>query len=486
MNAPVVASKYESLAIIGKGGMATVYVGRARGAAGFQRLVAIKQAHTHVRDHSTVATGLRREASLMAHLDHPNVVRVLDVVDGPDDLVLVLDYVEGGTLTDLLAHPTSAVMADPRGRVRAVVRILLDVAAGLEAAHRAVDGQGRRLGIVHRDVSPSNVLVGADGIARLTDFGIAKTLGEGGDRTETGQLKGKFAYMAPEYVEHQRADAAGDQFSLAVVAWEALSRERLFRGATEFETMKRVVGAEVPPLAGGDPRFAALDHAVRRALSRNTADRWASVRDFADALEAAAREHDLVASHREVGQLVEHALARELEARRHLLRTAPPMIGEHELSVSGISRVVPVGTRRGAPAPLPADGATDARRRKRRRTALVVGLACLVASAAAVAATRSWKQSPPTPEAAPVVTPGGDNDPPRATGASAEDRAPDEAPATIELPDIDEAPPATANGNTPAKGRRAPSRPVRRGAPTPASTSALVPSKAPPNPYAAP
>ncbi|MBX3219378.1 MAG: serine/threonine protein kinase [Labilithrix sp.] len=316
MSAPAASTKYETLAVIGQGGMATVALGRVRGAAGFTRLVAIKRAHVHLGDETA---SMQREAALVSRLHHPNVVRVLDVVEEGSELVLLLDYVEGGSLADLVQRAAD-VGLEARTRMRAFVRIVVDVAAGLDAAHRATDDEGRMLGLVHRDVSPSNVLVGTDGVARLTDFGIAKALETSRDRTETGHLKGKIAYMAPEYVESQLADAYGDQFALGVVAWEALAGTRLFRGPTEIETLKRVVAARVPSLAEIRPELAPIDPVIARALARLSDERHASAQDFGAALEAAARKADLVASHVEVARLVETLLGDELERRRAAAR----------------------------------------------------------------------------------------------------------------------------------------------------------------------
>lgn len=314
--------KYETLVKIGTGGMATVYVGRARGALGFSRLVAIKRAHPHVVDDRELRAAMRREAALVAHVHHPNVARVLDVDDSSGELELVLDYVEGCTLVDLLRTTT---LAKGTPDVRAMLRIVLDAAAGLEAAHRARGEDGRLLGLVHRDVSPQNVLVGLDGIARLTDFGIAAARDREGDATATGVLKGKLGYMAPEYVEHYRADARSDAFSLGVVVWEALAGKRLFKAPTEIETLKKVLRAVVPPLGDERPELAPLDALLARALSRRPADRFASVADFAAELEAVARRSDLVGSHAEVGACVEAAVGDELRERR--LRIAEASAG---------------------------------------------------------------------------------------------------------------------------------------------------------------
>ena len=307
------SAHYETLLPIGTGGMATVFVGRRHGDP---RLVALKRAHKHVRSDAKLAESMKLEARLASRLHHTNVVTVLDVIDERDDLFLVLDYVEGCTLRTLLTK----IERLEQWRPREVMRVLLDIAAGLHAAHQATDENGRILGLVHRDVSPSNIIVGVDGIARLADFGIAKALFESSDRTETGVLKGKSSYMAPEYVLYQHSNAASDLFSFAVVVWESLTNARLFKGATEIETLKNVVETEVRPMSSERPELAPFDAILAKALARSPSDRHASVEDFALELETVATTHHLVASRAEVGQLVERAVHTELAERRRALR----------------------------------------------------------------------------------------------------------------------------------------------------------------------
>src|SRR5262249_29211695 len=156
---------------------------------------------------------------------HPNVVAVLDVEELEGELSLVMDYVEGTSLFDLLeASQAKGGQLSPR----IAMRVVLDACSGLHAAHMLADEFGRPLGLVHRDVSPQNILVGVDGAARLSDFGIAKHAE--GAATTTGVLKGKLSYMAPEYLESTQLDARSDVFSMGVVAWEALAGQKLFRG----------------------------------------------------------------------------------------------------------------------------------------------------------------------------------------------------------------------------------------------------------------
>jgi serine/threonine-protein kinase len=309
-------SRYEALLPIGTGGVATVYVGRPVGSEGLSHLVALKRAHSYLRSDAQLVESMKLEARLASRLHHPNIIRVLDVEEIDGDLVLVLDYVEGCTLRTL--HTKLEQLGERRPRE--IVRIILDVAAALHAAHQATDEDVRLLGLVHRNISPSNVLVGVDGISRLSDFGIAKALFEGSDRTEAGVLKGKSSDMAPEYVLHQHANAASDLFSLAVVTWEALADVRLFKGASDIETLQRVIRANIRPLSDERPELAPLDLVLAKALSRLPSGRQPSVEPFATELEEVARRNDLVATHAEVSALVQRVAKAELEDRRRAQR----------------------------------------------------------------------------------------------------------------------------------------------------------------------
>ncbi|HTJ83166.1 MAG TPA: serine/threonine-protein kinase, partial [Polyangiaceae bacterium] len=273
-------SRYECLLKIASGGMATVYVGRLRGRYGFSRLVAIKRAHAHLLDDEQFRRLLIGEARLASRIHHPNVVSVLDVDEPREELLLVMDYVEGAALSQLLSACREASPLP----VGVTVRIMIDVCAGLHAAHELRGERGEPLEIVHRDVSPQNVLVGVDGLSRITDFGVAKWT-EATQATTNG-WKGKFAYMAPEYVRDRVADRRADVFGVGVMLWEALANRRLFRGEDGGATMWLVanhtpeeIGALVPGLP---PELAQV---VARALEKEPDARYATAKDLADALE---------------------------------------------------------------------------------------------------------------------------------------------------------------------------------------------------------
>jgi eukaryotic-like serine/threonine-protein kinase len=291
-----------------------VFVGRARTQTASPTtsfLVALKRARPlgssppRGCEPSMEEEALVREAALASRLRHPNIVGVIDV-DMPDSggPTLVLTYVEGCTLADLLAR----THLDPR----ITIRVLIDCARGLAAAHR--------LGIVHRDVTPSNVLVGRDGIARLSDFGVARLTDECRDPAESGILRGKPAYMAPEYVAGAPASALSDLFSLAVVAWESLVGARLFRGENASETLNNILGNRAPRPSSRRRALFPVDHVVLRALSRSPYKRYPSVDAFADALESAATTHGLLGTRPEVMAIVDREFGAELDRRRDDLR----------------------------------------------------------------------------------------------------------------------------------------------------------------------
>ncbi|MBS2017911.1 MAG: serine/threonine protein kinase [Deltaproteobacteria bacterium] len=313
------SSRYELLVKIASGGMATVYVGRQSSVVGTSRLVAIKRAHAHLLEDPAFSKMLIAEAKLASRIHHPNVVAVQNVEELEGELLLVMDYVEGASMADLWGYEEVPLPA------RVAVRNVLDACAGLQAAHELTDDDGRPLGIVHRDVSPHNILVGVDGVARLTDFGIAKSsgghTGSAGQHTTTGALKGKVAYMAPEYVESGKLDARSDVFALGVVLWEALTRERLFRGANEVESLKLVLAAHVPRASEVAPWVGkGLDDVLAKALARSPNDRFATAAEMADALETAARREDLIATASQAGAYVKKAAGEALARRRTLIR----------------------------------------------------------------------------------------------------------------------------------------------------------------------
>ena len=302
-------SRYDLLFPLAAGGTASVHLGRLRGIAGFWRLVAVKVAHAHLNEDPQCREMMVDEARLASKIHHPNVVPVIDIDDMDGKLLLVMEYIEGASLSDLLA-------VSPELPARIAIRVALDACAGLHAAHTLSDATGRRLGLVHRDVSPQNILLGTDGVTRLTDFGIAKTaFGKG--RSAVGALKGKLAYMAPEYVTGRPAEACSDVFGLAVVVWEMLAGRRLFRGENGHETLCNVLHTAAPPLSTVAPDLGEdLSSALAIALSKVPEERFRSARMFGAAIEVAARKANLIATTEEVAAFVTSRVGARLEERR--------------------------------------------------------------------------------------------------------------------------------------------------------------------------
>ncbi len=292
------------------GGMATVHFGRLDGAGGFSRVVAIKKLLPHLVEDQEFTEMLLAEARLAARVRHPNVAATLDVVATKGDVLLVLDYVHGEALSTLCR--TQAKQKRAYVPLPIAIGIALDMLQGLAAIHDATDEKGRSLSLVHRDISPPNVLVGADGVARVLDFGIATAL-EHIEETAPERRKGKRGYMSPEQLRGERLTQRSDVFSAGVVIWELLAMRRLFPADQEKEPGEAVLRGAYPRLSQFRPDLPAeLDDIVMRALSMNVAARFASMHELAEAFEAAAPPR---ANARRIGEWVLD-LARDALAER--------------------------------------------------------------------------------------------------------------------------------------------------------------------------
>lgn len=315
-----VDARYVPLVKVASGGMATVFVGTLRGPLGFSQLVAIKRPHEHLLEDQSFRHSLIEEARVAAQIRHANVVDVRDIEVVGDSIQLIMDYVEGASLGQLMAVAGRAGTRLSRG---VVIRIVLDALAGLSAVHEVADGDGIPLGLVHRDISPQNILVGVDGVTRVTDFGIAMAEYGASTPTTQGTLKGKIGYMAPEYIRGIRPDARVDVFAMGVVLWEALAGRRLFKGLNDADAFDRLLHHEPPRLSTEVPELEGLlDEVLARALAKAPEKRFQTANSFATALEEAARTIGLIASHAEVGREVRDTVGEKLEKRRQDVRAA--------------------------------------------------------------------------------------------------------------------------------------------------------------------
>jgi eukaryotic-like serine/threonine-protein kinase len=307
-----VVGRYVLYDEIASGGMATVHLGRMIGQVGFARVVAVKRLHSHLaRDPEFVAMFLD-EARLAAGVRHPNVVATLDVVAMPGELFLVMEYVEGESLSHLIRATRRAGGFVPLPIVSSVICGML---YGLHAAHVASDERGAPLEIVHRDVSPQNILIGVDGVTRVADFGVAKAQRRLME-TEAGRMKGKFSYMAPEQVRRDSIDRRADVFCAGICAWEALTGKHLFRADDPGRVIVKLLEMPIEPPSAIVPEVpAAVDAIVLRALDRNPDQRFQSAREMAMALEDALAP----AIPRKVGEWVASHVGAALEQRHRRL-----------------------------------------------------------------------------------------------------------------------------------------------------------------------
>ncbi len=309
--------RFELIAELASGGMATVFLARLSGVAGFQRLVAIKRLHPHLAREPEFVEMFLDEARLAARIHHPNVVPIQEVGESDQGYYLVMDYIEGDTLARVLAKAAKANGRVPYG---VTIRILLDVLAGLHAAHEMRDDHGDPLQIVHRDVSPQNILVGVDGVARVVDFGVARAASRL-STTRSGQLKGKLAYMAPEQARGGAVDRRADLFACGIVLWEALATKRLFKGDGEAETLNRVLYDAIAPPSSVRPDVPKpLEAICMKALSRDVDERYATAQDFGDELEKAARALNSVGSVRDVAECLQEVIGADLSQQRDAVR----------------------------------------------------------------------------------------------------------------------------------------------------------------------
>lgn len=314
---------------IGVGGMATVCLGWVSGAADFARVVAIKRMHPQfARDEQFVAR-FRDEAWLSSRLLHPNIVQVLDIVERSHELLIVMEYVHGVSLAGILED---AVKSGRKVPINVVAGILVPALHGLHAAHEATDDDGNPIGIVHRDFSPQNIMVSAEGQPKILDFGIAKAKTHL-HVTSSGLVSGKFGYISPEQGLAGAMDRRTDVFAAGIVLWEMLACERLF-GAPDLgdaAVLHQVLTRPIRPPSAVNPAVSKmLDDLVLHALDRDPGRRFASARMFALALEAATE----VASPSTVAQWIGETCAKRLDRLSQTLKSTRLRLRQEQLGVA--------------------------------------------------------------------------------------------------------------------------------------------------------
>jgi len=281
---PISFGKYTLFERIGRGGMADVFKARVQGPAGFERIFVVKRILPHLSDDPTFTRMFIDEAKLAARLNHPNIVQVFELGSVDNEYFMSMEYVRGRDLAETM-RTLWARVGPPRPELVAYVG--REMCRALAYAHDFTADDGTRLGMIHRDISPSNVMLSSDGAVKILDFGIAKALG--GDKeesTKTGTLKGKFAYMAPEQTVSNEIDRRIDIFATGIVLHEILTGRRLFKGENDLQTIEKVRQCDVPPPSLHNPLCPPeMDNIVLRALAKNPLERFQSASEMADALD---------------------------------------------------------------------------------------------------------------------------------------------------------------------------------------------------------
>jgi serine/threonine protein kinase len=296
------AERYRPLFKLDAGGMAEVYVAEAESMAGFKKKVAIKRILPSLLKDDRFVRMFLDEARLSLHLSHANIVTVFDIGKSSSTYFIVMEYVEGVNLKAILQEFSRRRITFP---VQIAGWVINEVLKGLDYAHRLRDPEtGRMLGIVHRDISPPNILCSWNGEVKLTDFGLAKASTQL-ESTDPGVVKGKFSYLSPEAASGLEVDARADIFAVGILAYEMLTGRRLFLGETDYQTVQMVRAAEVPSIAAQNPEVTPeLERIVRRALARDVDQRYQSASDMADELLGFLFSRSLKVSARDLTEII--------------------------------------------------------------------------------------------------------------------------------------------------------------------------------------
>ena len=339
--------KYSVLGHLATGGMAEVWLARQLGMEGFEKIVVIKRARPELADVETTGLFLD-EARLVATLEHPNIAQVYEIGSVNGSYFFVMEYVDGADLRRLIE---TAMAKRKRVSLADALYIITHVCAALHYAHEKCDLDDRPLHIIHRDVSPSNVLLSHDGSIKVCDFGIAKAHSRKADNTQSGVLKGKFSYMSPEQCLSLPIDRRSDVFSIGILLYELTTLSKLFRGSSDYALMQKVIATDVPaPSTRVEGYPAALEQIVMKALARDPEDRYQTAQALQLDLEEFAREHKLAMSSVRIAQLMSSLFERKtgqwIRAPRARSESAPAEIATGS---NGLPVFLAVGSSPSAP-----------------------------------------------------------------------------------------------------------------------------------------
>ena len=330
--------RYQLLKKIASGGMGQVLLAK-KGQDDFEKLVVLKRILPHLVEDEEFFTMFRDEAKITMRLDHPNIARINEFGVEAGVHYIEMEYVAGEDVRRIEKRAAAAAKGIPIG---VILRIIADAAAGLDFAHKAKDAKGNALGLVHRDVSPQNVLVGFDGSVKLIDFGVAKAAGRA-QHTATGILKGKFPYMSPEQAQGDELDCRSDVFALGIVLWEQLTGRRLFKGENDLATQRLVRACQVPAPSSVEPSVpGGLDPISLKALAKEPKDRYQDAAELRNALEDFALQNAISATSSNLATFMQ-----DLYAER-IAKEADPRFFEEDsgltdLDVGGLSRPAATG-----------------------------------------------------------------------------------------------------------------------------------------------
>ena len=361
--------RYQLCYELASGGMARVYLARVAGVGGFEKLVALKRIHPHLAEQSEFVDMFLDEARIASRVDHPNVCTVFDFGHAADEYFIAMEYLLGETLQRVWRH----VLRDPEFArsprwYTLALRIIAEACEGLHAAHELRGDDGALLEVVHRDVSPANIFITYEGAVKIVDFGVARAA----DRlhtTTTGQVKGRFAYMALEQARSQGVDRRADVWSLGVVLWELLTGMRLFDRDNDAATMMAVIEGNVPAPSVVRPGLPpVLDEVVLRALRADRTERYASAREMGRALERTLTKFGATVGKIELAELMALEFESEREAREQMIVEARRMQAGRVLKApqDSAKAMPPVPTlagdgarHSGATGPRPSKGAEE-------------------------------------------------------------------------------------------------------------------------------
>jgi eukaryotic-like serine/threonine-protein kinase len=297
--------RYRVVEKLESGGMAEVFRAESEGLQGFRKQVAIKRVLPHLSSKKKFISMFLDEARLSAQLSHSNCVQVFDIGVGDNAFFIVMEFVDGANLKAIIEHLKKHSRDFP---VEGAVYISLEICKGLAYAHELTDSNGVPLHIVHRDMSPPNVLITKHGEVKIVDFGLAKANSQL-ERSEPGIIKGKFSYLSPEAAMAQEVDARTDVFAVGIILWELLAGQRLFLGETDFQTVKKVQSSAIPSIVQINPRVPPdLERIINRALAREPAQRYQTARSLGMDLSKFLFKHAVPVSTFDIGTLVQGAM----------------------------------------------------------------------------------------------------------------------------------------------------------------------------------